>query len=598
MKAVMVMYDSLDKHFLQPYGCTWTHTPNFYRLAQRATRFDNFYVGSMPCMPARRELHTGRYNFLHRGWGPLEPFDDSMPEILTQNGVYTHLATDHYHYWQDGGATYHNRYSSCELVRGQEGDAWKAEVSDPDDSFLHDTYAQRKLFQGQSLRNDLVNRKYINSDAEMPQSMTFANGLEFIETNHGQDNWFLSIETFDPHEPFFTQEEYKKLYPHEYHGKFFDWPNYTAVIEGDEALNHVRMEYAALVSMCDAKLGLVLDAFDRHDLWKDTLLIVNTDHGFLLGEHDWWGKQAPLYNEVANTPFFIYDPRCSMPATCDALAQTIDIAPTILEFFGQKIPKDMMGVPLKNAYQHGKAPRQYALYGHHGGMTCITDGRFTYMRAPVTSRETYEYTLMPCDMSRMFSPADLENTQLSKPFSFSKKAKLLKIQRVSGHRKIYAPFDLLFDLKEDPAQLHNSKDWEKRAELCNAMIKQFKANDAPDDLYARMGFTEGRKVTGKALEDREAKRTAFASKGIYGQLPFTQGAAEYFHAILEMVPAAAKPVITVPFLSFCKKRGGTVTIRTVQDYMGTLKDGPMKALANGARVLMGFYLPLERINNT
>ena len=40
-------------------------------------------------MPARRELHTGRYNFLHRSWGPLEPFDDSMPQLLDDNGAST-----------------------------------------------------------------------------------------------------------------------------------------------------------------------------------------------------------------------------------------------------------------------------------------------------------------------------------------------------------------------------------------------------------------------------------------------------------------------------------------------------------------------------
>ena len=112
MKAIMVMYDSLNRHFLEPYGCDWTKTPNFSRLAQRAVTFDNCYVGSMPCMPARRELHTGRYNFLHRSWGPLEPFDDSMPELLSRAGVHTHLVSDHYHYWEDGGATYHQRYTT------------------------------------------------------------------------------------------------------------------------------------------------------------------------------------------------------------------------------------------------------------------------------------------------------------------------------------------------------------------------------------------------------------------------------------------------------------------------------------------------------
>ena len=98
MKAIMVMYDSLNRHMLPPYGCEWTHMPNFERLAARSVLFENNYVGSMPCMPARRELHTGRYNFLHRAWGPLEPFDDSMPEILKHHGTYTHLVSDHLHY--------------------------------------------------------------------------------------------------------------------------------------------------------------------------------------------------------------------------------------------------------------------------------------------------------------------------------------------------------------------------------------------------------------------------------------------------------------------------------------------------------------------
>ena len=59
MRAIMVMYDSLNRHMLAPYGCDWTQTPQFTRLAEHAVTFDNCWVGSMPCMPARRELHTG-----------------------------------------------------------------------------------------------------------------------------------------------------------------------------------------------------------------------------------------------------------------------------------------------------------------------------------------------------------------------------------------------------------------------------------------------------------------------------------------------------------------------------------------------------------
>ena len=198
MKAIMVMFDSLNRHMLPPYGCEWTVAPNFERLAEHTVVFENCYVGSMPCIPARRELHTGRYNFLHRSWGPIEPFDDSMPELLKKNGVYTHLTTDHQHYWEDGGCTYHSRYDTWHFSRGQEGDTWKAEVADPE---IPDTPKKR---MPKPWRQDWVNRKYICENEEFPQAKTFANGIEFIRTNHQEDNWFLQIETFDPHEPYFS----------------------------------------------------------------------------------------------------------------------------------------------------------------------------------------------------------------------------------------------------------------------------------------------------------------------------------------------------------------------------------------------------------
>src|SRR5699024_9113145 len=121
MKAIVVMFDTLNRHFLPSYGARGVHAPNFERLAQRAVQFDTCYGGSMPCMPARRELHTGRYNFLRRSWGPLEPFDGSVPQVLTEAGVYTHLVTDHQHYWCDGGATYHPRFRTFEFFRGRRG---------------------------------------------------------------------------------------------------------------------------------------------------------------------------------------------------------------------------------------------------------------------------------------------------------------------------------------------------------------------------------------------------------------------------------------------------------------------------------------------
>ena len=94
MKTVFVLFDSLNRKALSCYGGKDIATPHFQRLADRSVVFDNHYVGSLPCMPARRDLHTGRLNFLHRGWGPLEPFDHSFAALLHKHHVYSHLISD------------------------------------------------------------------------------------------------------------------------------------------------------------------------------------------------------------------------------------------------------------------------------------------------------------------------------------------------------------------------------------------------------------------------------------------------------------------------------------------------------------------------
>ena len=91
MKTVFLLFDSLNRRMLDPYGSIYLETPNFKRLAKKTIIFDNHYIGSMPCMPARRDMQTGRLSFLHRSWGPLEPFDNSFPETMRLNGIYTHL---------------------------------------------------------------------------------------------------------------------------------------------------------------------------------------------------------------------------------------------------------------------------------------------------------------------------------------------------------------------------------------------------------------------------------------------------------------------------------------------------------------------------
>lgn len=503
MRVIMLMFDSLNKNMLSPYGGDWIKLPNFLRLAEKTVQFNKCYAGSLPCIPARRELHTGRYNFLHRIWGPLEPFDDSAIQMMRFHKVYTHLITDHWHYWEEGGATYHTRFNSWENVRGQEGEPWKGQVADPE---IPTDIVFRK--PGPVWRQDFVNRQRIKKEEDFPLAKTMNLGLEFLETNHGEQDWFLQLECFSPHEPFHVPDEYLKLYEENYNGPHFDWIPYREVEENEEQVQHIRNKYAALLTMCDVYLGKLLDFMDEHDMWKDTMLIVNTDHGLLLSEHNLWGKNAfPHYNELANVPLFIWNPNVGKKGeTSDCLVQTIDLAPTLLNFFGLKPTKDMTGYILDETMKTGKSVREDVLFGCFGLHMNYTDGRYVYMRAPRDDKDEYlyNYTLLPLDMKVPFEPQYIKTMERCEPLSFTKEMPVMKFR---GHRWISPSLlqasdgssisldfsslkmeDLLFDLETDPRQLHPIQDEKVEKECIEKMKCLLDANDAPKELYTRLAI--------------------------------------------------------------------------------------------------------------
>ena len=480
------MFDSLCRRFLEPYGCQTVHTPNFSRLARHSVTFDNSFVGSMPCMPARRELHTGRYNFLHRCWGPLEPFDNSAIAIMRDNGVYTHLISDHMHYWEDGGTNYHTKYNSWECVRGQEGDFWKAQVENR--PTVEDLPGRADIYRQQ----EIINREYIQKPEEFPLAKTFAGGMEFLEKNHQADRWFLQIECFDPHEPFYSHQKYHEKYFDDYCGATFDWPAYAKVSETQEQIEHVRNQYFSLLSACDDHLGMLLDFMDEQHMWDDTMLIVCTDHGYLLGEHGWWAKNAqPMYNEVAHTPLFIWDPVSSKQnSRCDRLVQLIDIPVTLLDFFDQQTPDEMLGISLLPVIAHGAPTREAVLFGTHGQHMNITDGRYVYMRAPVKGNiPLYNYTLMPVDIRYPFADEELRKAQLSGPFAFTKGMPVLKTPAKEWFRIDFEEFpSVLYDLQVDSKECHPISDTETQARLIGEMVRIMKENDCPAEQFERLAL--------------------------------------------------------------------------------------------------------------
>jgi len=484
------------------YGPSIVRTPNFDRFARRAVTFDTHYVGSLPCMPARRDLHTGRLNFMHRSWGPLEPFDNSFPEQMKDAGIHTHLVTDHMHYFEDGGSTYHGRFRTWDFIRGQEYDPWKAMVQPPL-SRLREKYSARHydFNDGWKRLQHAVNEEFMQEEKEQCLPRCFESGFEFLDRNRAADQWFMMLECFDPHEPFQAPARFKEQYLTGWTGGVLDWPMYQKVDDSPEEIAEIRANYAALVSACDHYFGQLLDFMDQHDMWKDTALVLSTDHGFLLAEHDWWGKNLmPYYTEISHIPLIVHHPDCASMAgqRRRALTQTMDLMPTFLDLFGLPVPEEVRARSVVSLLERDAVQRDVGIFGMFGGPIGATDGRYTYYLYPedLYAPGLHEYTLMPMHLSSLFSIAEMKTMAITPPFDFTKGMPVLRIDALKDARRIPIhdgkKFDpgvgtTLYDLATDPKQARPFRDAEIERRFHAGIAKVLKDHDAPAEIYTRYG---------------------------------------------------------------------------------------------------------------
>lgn len=501
MKTVFILFDSLNRNALSCYNDSTLPTPAFDRLADCGVVFDNHYVGSLPCMPARRDLLTGRLNFLHRSWGPVEPFDVCFPSLLHDKGIYTHLISDHYHYWEEGGCGYHNQYSSAEFVRGQERDLWKAMVTPPTDRFREQYHPMLSEIDRRS--PNMVNREFIKDEADFPINQCVDRATEFLQQNHASDDWFLQVELFDPHEPFTAPERFRNELPTDYNGPVLDWPLYDQLEISDLEAAELRANYQAIVAMCDDQLGRLLNQFDQLDLWQDTTIVLTTDHGLLLGEHNWWGKNVmPVFDPIARIPLIIYHPdkQDTAGSRQPNLTQCLDLTATLLDLHGdgnQIEPHNhFSGHSLIPSLSEPCHVRDTALYGIFGGALNITDGTHTYFRYPVNTKDNlYEYTLMPVHPASYFTRDEFSDATLVNDQPFSNGYPLLKLKALHSARRPPMQGDklangntVLYNVASDKLQNNPINDPVLENRFITAMADSLRQSQAPAELFERFGL--------------------------------------------------------------------------------------------------------------
>jgi len=492
MNMLFVVLDTLRRDYLAPYGNDWVQTPNIARLAERSIVCDNHWVGSLPCMPARREFMTGRHNFLERGWGPLEPFDDVLPEQLRQarpKPVFSHLITDHYHYFYLGGEGHNSSFDSWQFERGQESDLWISRVDLP---ALPETL-NRQAHRQQNALNRFAQRE----EHEFSGPRCIEHAIRWLDDNRDGDNWFLQLELFDPHEPFYVVQEYLDLYGDEWDRPLYDWPSYGECQDDPAAIAHIRKCYAALLTMTDRWLGTLWDQLNRLGRWEDTVVVLTTDHGTMLGEHDYWMKNTmPVYHEIARIPLIVHLPGDRRAgARVSSLTQSTDLMPTILDWFGAPVPPHLHGTSLRPALEGDAAVHDALIYGYFGMATNVTDGRHTYFRNPLAPDAiVHAYTAMPTQFHGFIPREQLAQAELGRFLGHTYNIPVFKIPQPGkpplgyGESGAYRSRHDLYDLATDPGQERPRADPATEARLCAFLREQLARVDAPQEQWARLGL--------------------------------------------------------------------------------------------------------------
>jgi arylsulfatase A-like enzyme len=488
MKVIVVLSDSLNRHYLPVYGNQWVHAPNIARLADMSVTFDNHWQGSAPCIPARRDMWSGRLHFLEREWGGLEPFDISFPLLLREAGVYCHMETDHVQYFRVGGENYCTQFDAWAYHRGQAGDPYVSRVSPPPEpehlGIWEATYAKNSMLY--------------SSAAEYSTPRTFQGALDWLRANQEEDNCLLWVEVFDPHEPFDCPQEYLQLYDDDWQGPLYYYSGYERVDGDSEATKHLQRRYAATLTMMDEWFGKLLDELERQNGFEDTLIIFTTDHGHLLGGKNVTGKNKwHAWNELAHLPLIVHLPGSRHAGERrDQLTQNVDIMPTIMDYFGVPLEVGIHGESWKQVLENN-APveREAVLYGWYGQTINLTDGKHTYFRAPVRedNQPLYRYFLAPGTLSGrgdVCSKTFYEEATLGHFLPYTDYAVIRA--RVDRPRSSEWADTRLYDIESDYGQTVNLAGTEIEEQYERLLVSTMREVDAPSWQYQRVGLASGK----------------------------------------------------------------------------------------------------------
>jgi arylsulfatase A-like enzyme len=383
MNVLLLIIDSLRPDHVGAYGASYVRTPNVDRIAARGLRFNRAFPEAMVTIPARRSIFTTKRIFPYRnfvpnkelgispGWLPIEDTEHTFTSEFRRHGYWVAQVSDNPHLaFTKAYEPFRKTFSHWKSVPGHSGFIRPPEsiplstVRDWLPEFLRD----ERYMPG--MRKYLANSGGGVDEEETVAARIFKEAANTLEEARLRQPFCLTVDCFDPHEPWSPTPKYVDMYRHpDYRGPNIGVTDYGFARNWTPALlRHLHAIYAAEVTQTDVWLGHFLDRFFELGLEENTVILLLSDHGYLLGERGYTGKvPSQLHPELAQVPFVIAHPdRRAAGRTHAYFASTHDVGPTLLSMVGLEPPDWMEGTDLSPALEGGDPAERRDF--HYGGM--------------------------------------------------------------------------------------------------------------------------------------------------------------------------------------------------------------------------------------
>ncbi len=393
MNVILVVFDSLRKDSVGTYGSPpWgkIKTPHFDEFAKESLVMDRAFPESLPTLPARRAMYTGQrvYPFFNGdfrlkgdfvgapGWGPIREDQATLAEMLREAGYRTGLISDVYHMFKPS-KNFWRGFDQWKFLRGQEKDPYRSGPKLTQEEL--DYWLPRDMQNPNTvdfIQQCIMNIHGRNKEEDFFAARVLKESALWLEQNQDADKFFLTVESFDPHEPWLVPSHYRQMYS-ENGGQEQVKSGYSDTSDlGSDLLYRTQANYSGLVSFCDRWFGYFMESLRVLGLLEDTVILFTADHGHSIGDRNYMGKRGyPSSREVFDVPLMVRHPEGKGAGERrDNMVQHTDITAEILRFAGVEPPEPIDGrLFFEKALDDEPGPRDHVTVAWGSAVTVVND---------------------------------------------------------------------------------------------------------------------------------------------------------------------------------------------------------------------------------